>query len=157
MKSLLLMALSFVAAALVIVGAQRPLPVAGLPDVAPVKPPPLLMLAWPEEAPAELYDGWVAWINEHCPYGVLLGDLDWDYDVDAVDADLFRLCLALSGPGVPARGRIGEALEFGCGLADLDQDRDVDGRDWGLFQRRIGETGPLVLLPPGVVSSRPVP
>jgi hypothetical protein len=104
----------------------------------------------------------VVWINASFPYGIVIGDLDWNGYVDEVDVGLFRICMGLSGPGVPARGRIGTVLEFGCGLADLDQDRDVDGVDFGMMQRLVGKpptlqglNGPATVRPAAATSSRP--
>ncbi len=143
----------------------QPLPTFGTTDVVPVKPPPLLLLAYPEEASPELWDAWAAWINEHAPYGIAVGDLDWDFDVDQTDVELFRICLAFSGPGVAARGRIGNppVLEMGCGLADLDRDADVDGVDFAALQRLVGRPATLygqsgsMASPAAAASSRPRP
>lgn len=105
-------------------------------------PPPLLITPYPESQPAELYDAWQNWFNLNLGWGWMIGDLDFNNKIDAVDLQLFRFCM--SRPGEPYQTRYGTppVLEVHCGLCDFDGDRDVDGMDLAYLQRQMGRTNP---------------
>ncbi len=80
-------------------------------------------------------------------------DLDCDSDVDVVDVNAFRPCLAGSGVFY-------DPLPSGCSMtpdaegyigADLDRDEDVDQDDFGMLQRCY--SGPGVPLDPSCLES----
>ncbi|MBI4578966.1 MAG: DUF1929 domain-containing protein [Planctomycetes bacterium] len=58
----------------------------------------------------------------------VVGDLDFDRDVDGADVAIFADCL--SGPETP--------IPPGCDIADLDHDFDVDLSDFGILQGCLG-------------------
>ncbi len=65
---------------------------------------------------------------DESPY--LLGDFDFDGDVDLIDYATFQFCYSGHGNACPQ----------GCDAVDIDGDSDVDVPDFAVFQANI--TGP---------------